>query len=46
MGETVVKLRSSGKLYSGRGTSTDIIGSSIQAYINALNKITYEEGEA
>ena len=46
MGETVVKLRSSGKLYSGRGTSTDIVGSSIQAYINALNKITYEEAEA
>ena len=46
MGETVVKLRSGGKLYSGRGTSTDIVGSSIQAYINALNKITYEEAEA
>ena len=45
MGETVVKLRSNGKLYSGRGTSTDIVGSSIQAYINALNKITYEEAE-
>lgn len=46
MGETVVRLRSGGKLYSGRGTSTDIVGSSIQAYINALNKITYEEAEA
>jgi len=45
MGETIVKLRSSGKLYSGRGTSTDIVGSSIQAYINALNKIAYEEAE-
>ena len=45
MGETVVRLRSGGKLYSGRGTSTDIVGSSIQAYINALNKITYEEAE-
>ena len=46
MGETVVKLRSNGKLYSGRGTSTDIVGSSIQAYISALNKIVYEEAEA
>lgn len=46
MGETVVKLRSGGRLYSGRGISTDIVGSSIQAYINALNKITYEEAEA
>ena len=45
MGETVIKLRSNGKLYSGRGTSTDIIGSSILAYISALNKIAYEEAE-
>ena len=45
MGETVVKLRVGGKLYSGRGTSTDIVGSSILAYISALNKITYEEAE-
>ena len=45
MGEAVVKLRSNGKLYSGRGISTDIVGSSIQAYINALNKIVYEEAE-
>ena len=36
-------LRSSGKLYSGRGISTDIIGASIHAYVNALNKIVYEE---
>ena len=46
MGETVVKLRSNGKLYSGRGTSTDIVGSSIRAYVNAINKIVYEEVEA
>lgn len=43
MGSTLVKLRSNGKLYSGNGISTDIIGSSIRAYVNALNKITYEE---
>lgn len=46
MGEAIVKLRNNGKLYSGRGISTDIVGSSIQAYINALNKIIYEEAEA
>ena len=45
MGETVVRLVSNGKLYSGRGISTDIVGSSIQAYVNALNKIAYEEAE-
>ena len=43
MGETIVKLRSNGKLYSGRGTSTDIVGSSIMAYVSAVNKIVYEE---
>ena len=46
MGETVVRLLSNGRLYSGRGISTDIVGSSIQAYVNALNKIAYEEAEA
>jgi len=46
MGETVVRLVSNGRLYSGRGISTDIVFSSIQAYVNALNKIAYEEGEA
>ena len=46
MGQTIVRLRSAGKLYSGRGISTDIVGASIQAYISALNKIVYEEEEA
>ena len=41
--ETVVRLRAGGKLYSGRGVSTDIIGSSIRAYVSALNKICFEE---
>ncbi|MCF0142079.1 MAG: hypothetical protein HUJ75_01745 [Parasporobacterium sp.] len=45
MGETIVKLRSEGKLYSGRGISIDVIGASIHAYVNALNKIVYEEQE-
>lgn len=45
MGQTVVKLRSGGKLFSGRGISTDIVGASIQAYLSALNKIVYEEEE-
>ncbi|MBE6473017.1 MAG: hypothetical protein E7Z99_05480 [Coriobacteriaceae bacterium] len=43
MGETVVKLVWENKVYSGRGISTDIIGSGIRAYVNALNKIVYEE---
>ncbi|MDO4988203.1 MAG: alpha-isopropylmalate synthase regulatory domain-containing protein [Synergistes sp.] len=43
MGSAIVKLRSDGKLYSGSGISTDIISASINAYFNALNKISYEE---
>ena len=46
LGQTIVKLRSEGKLYSGRGISTDIVGASIKAYLNALNKIVYEEEES
>lgn len=45
LGAAVVKLRCNGKLYSGNGLSTDIIGASIRAYINAVNKIVYEEAE-
>ncbi len=43
MGQTLVKLRSHGKVYSGRGVSTDIVLSAVNAYLNALNKIVYEE---
>ncbi len=43
MGQTVVKLRAGGKVYSGRGISTDIVGAGIHAYLSALNKIVYEE---
>ena len=43
VGSAIVKLRDGGKLYSGTGVSTDIIGASIRAYINAVNKIVYEE---
>ena len=43
MGQTVVKLRAGGRVFSGRGISTDIVGAGIQAYLSALNKIAYEE---
>jgi 2-isopropylmalate synthase len=43
LGSALVKLRNGGKLYSGNGTSTDIVAASIRAYINALNKIVFEE---
>ncbi len=43
MGSALVKLRNGSKLYSGNGISTDIMGASIKAYLNAVNKIVYEE---
>ena len=42
MGSALVKLRAGGRVYSGQGISTDIIGAAIRAYISALNKIVYE----
>lgn len=43
VGSSLIRLRTDGKLYSGTGLSTDIIGACIRAYVNALNKIVYEE---
>lgn len=43
MGSALVRLRAGGKIYSGTGLSTDIIGASVRAYINAVNKIVYDE---
>jgi len=39
IGEAVVKLCQDGELYTGTGMSTDIIESSIRAYVNGINKI-------
>lgn len=43
VGSSLLRLRANGKLYPGNGVSTDIVGACIRAYINALNKIVYEE---
>ena len=45
IGRAIVKLRSDGRVYSGSGVSTDIIGAAIRAYLGAMNKIVYEEKE-
>ena len=42
IGDALVKLRHDGKLYSGRGVSTDIVGASIRAHLSAVNKIVHE----
>ena len=46
-GDARVVLKSeTGIKFSGRGLSTDIIEASIQAYINAINKMYYQETES
>lgn len=39
LGEVTVKVRFGEKIYSGKGLSTDILESSILAYINTINRI-------
>ena len=43
LGSAIVRLRDNGNLYSGNGVSSDIVGASIRAYLNALNKIVAKE---
>ena len=39
LGEVTVRLRSGDRTITGKGLSTDIIESSILAYINGINKL-------
>ena len=39
LGGAIVSLRHDGRLFTGRGVSSDIVEASIMAYLNALNKI-------
>ncbi|MBO8158100.1 2-isopropylmalate synthase [Thermosyntropha sp.] len=43
LGEVIAKIEIDGKLYTGRGLSTDVIEASVKAYINAINKYYYEK---
>ena len=43
LGEAIVKLQSGGKPVTGRGLSTDVIESSILAYLNAAQKLTAQK---
>ena len=45
MGAALVKLRSMGRIFAGRGISTDIVGAAVSAYVSALNRIVYEGDE-
>ncbi|MCT4606315.1 MAG: 2-isopropylmalate synthase [Marinisporobacter sp.] len=44
-GEAIVKLKHNGKIYTGRGLSTDVVEASIKGYIGAVNKILYQVEE-
>jgi len=44
LGEVTVKLQAkNGEIYTGRGTSLDIVEASAKAYINAINKLVHYE---
>ncbi len=44
LGDALVKIKGAdGKVYAGRGLSTDVIEASIYAYVNAVNKMIYAE---
>ena len=44
MGDATIRIEKSGRIYTGRGSSTDIIVASAKAYVNALNKLMAIEG--
>lgn len=46
LGEVTVKLEAvNGEIYTGRGTSLDIVEASAKAYVNAVNKLVYYEAK-
>lgn len=45
LGEVTVRVSKEGKIFVGRGVSTDIIEASVKAYLNAINRAISELGE-
>jgi 2-isopropylmalate synthase len=45
-GETMVKIAMDGRRWNGRGVSTDIIESSIMAYLSAINAMEWDLGNS
>jgi 2-isopropylmalate synthase len=46
MGEALIRIRSGGKSFTGRGVSTDIIEASAKAYLHAINLLEIEKIQA
>ena len=44
LGEVVIRVEQDGKVYTGRGASTDIIVASAKAYLSAVNRLIAQEG--
>jgi len=44
IGEVTIRIESEGRVYTGRGASTDIIVASAKAYMNALNRLLAAKG--
>jgi 2-isopropylmalate synthase len=44
IGEVMVRVDQDGKVFTGRGASTDIIVASAKAYVSALNRLISQEG--
>jgi len=45
LGEATVRISHAGRRYIGRGISTDIIEASAKAYINAINRMVFMQGQ-
>jgi 2-isopropylmalate synthase len=45
IGEVTIRIESEGKVYTGRGASTDVIVASAKAYMNALNRLLAVKGK-
>jgi 2-isopropylmalate synthase len=44
IGDATIRIEKDGKVYTGRGSDTDIIVASAKAYVNVLNKLMAIEG--
>jgi 2-isopropylmalate synthase len=45
LGEATVKISEKGRIYIGRGLSTDIIEASAKAYVDAINRMVSTQSE-
>lgn len=46
LGEVVVRIKINNQIYTGRGSSTDVLNASAKAYISAINKMIYGENQS